>query len=165
MPVKVTRVFGYAAAVAGSSVAANKVHLALWNGSGSRRTIRIRNITVSTETTAAVTGFQMGIRVNRITSAPSGGTAVTIAKLDSSNPDLPAQITASTGPSVTLGPLLMAAGINPEETGGPGYTAPLYVCREDEQCITLREGEGIAVSQYGTAGVGLVDVFVIFEVF
>lgn len=156
----------YSAAVAGSAVAANKHHLVIFNGTGSGKIIEILRVIISPEQTAAVTGYQMGYRLYRTTNAGSGGTAVTPNKMDTTNPDLPTQVTVWTNPTTapTLTTLVAVGSVNPEETGSSGTPFPLYEAKPDEQPLTLREGEGVTVQQYATAGVGLFNVYIVFRV-
>jgi len=155
----------YSAVVAGSAVAANKHHLVIFNGSGSGKIIEILRVMISAETTATVTGYNMGYRLIRTTSAGSGGVAVTVAKMDMQDPDLPTQITVWTNPTTapSLGAVVAVGSVNPEETGGTSWM-PLFECLPHMKPLTLREGEGVTVQQYGTAGVGLFNVYVIFRV-
>jgi hypothetical protein len=89
----------YVVAVSASSVSASKHHLTLWNGSTSR--VRVIGIIVAMHETATVSGYIMQFLVYRA-SAVSGGTALTIDRLDPDDPAPPSGITASTGATVTV---------------------------------------------------------------
>jgi hypothetical protein len=147
----------YAVAVSASAVVASKHHLTLWNGSTSY--LRILAAMLSMHTTAAVTGFIMQYIMQRA-SAVSGGTALTVVKLDPRDPDPPAGILVATGATVTLkeAPLAIFA-LNPEETGGGAWMlfAP-------PKPIVLQPNEGITIQQYATAGVGLFNAVMYFAV-
>jgi len=147
----------YAVAVSASAVAANKHHLSIWNGSSSY--IRILKVLVSTHSTAAVSGYAMQYIMQRA-SAVSGGTALTIVKLDGRDPDLPSGISAVTGATVTLkeAPLAIFA-LCPEETG-----AHTQVDFNPPKPIVVAPGEGITIQQYATAGVGLFNAVIYFSV-
>jgi len=147
----------YAVAVSASAVAASKHHLTIWNGSNSY--IRILKVLVSAHSTAAVSGFIMQYIMQRA-SAVSGGTALTIVKLDSRDPDLPSGISAVTGATVTLkeAPLAIFT-LNPEETG-----AFADVQFEPPKPIVVAPDEGITIQQYATAGVGLFNAVIYFSV-
>jgi uncharacterized membrane protein YwzB len=147
----------YAVAVSASAVAASKHHLSIWNGSSSY--IRILEVIVSMHSTATVSGFIMQYIMQRA-SAVSGGTALTIVKLDNRDPDLPSGISAATGATVTLSeaPLAIFA-LNPEETGG--FAQILF---EPPKPIVVAPSGGITVQQYATAGVGLFNAVIYFSV-
>jgi uncharacterized membrane protein YwzB len=147
----------YVASVSASSVAASKHHLALWNGSTYR--LRVLKIVVSMHSTAAVTGFIMQYLTYRALSV-TGGTALTIEKLDPDDPALPSNITASTGATVTVtGSPLVIFTLNPEETGGFNwidFTPP--------KPIIVKPSTGLTIQQYATAGAGLFNASIYFSV-
>jgi len=154
----------YSACVAASAVAANKHHLVIFNGSTS--IIRIIKIYLFPEQTATVTGYNMGYRLYRTTSAGAGGTSITVNKMDTTDPDLPSGVIVWTNPTTApaLSTLVSVASVNPEESGGAGYPSILYWWMPWEKPLTLRQNEGITVQQYGTAGVGLLNVVAVFQV-
>jgi hypothetical protein len=147
----------YAVAVSGSSVGANKHHLSIWNGSTSY--IRILSIIVGMHSTATVSGYIMQYILQKA-SAVSGGTALTIVKLDPRDPDLPSGISAVTGATVTLkyAPLCIFC-LNPEETGA--YSWIQFI---PPKPIVVAPNEGITIQQYATAGVGLFNAVIYFSV-
>jgi len=147
----------YAVAVNASAVAASKHHLTIWNGSTSY--IRILKTIVAMHETATVSGYIMEFIMQRA-SAVSGGTALTVVKLDNRDPNPPSGISATTGATVTLkeAPLAIFA-LNPEETGSYSmfdFTTP--------KPIVVAPSEGITIQQYATAGVGLFDAVIYFSV-
>jgi hypothetical protein len=148
---------GYAVAVSASAVAASKHHLSIWNGSTSY--IRILKIIVGMHSTATVSGYAMQYILQRA-SAVSGGTALTIVKLDNRDPNLPSGISATTGSTVTLkeAPLAIFC-LNPEETG-----AFAHIQYEPCKPIVVAPGEGITIQQYATAGVGLFNAVIYFSI-
>jgi uncharacterized membrane protein YwzB len=147
----------YVASISGSSVAASKHHLALWNGSTYR--LRVLKIVVSMHTTATVTGFIMQYLVYRASSV-TGGTALTIEKLDPDDPNLPSNITASNGATVTVtGSPLVIFALNPEETGS--YS---YIDFTPPKPIVVKPSTGLTIQQYATAGVGLFNASIYFSV-
>jgi hypothetical protein len=147
----------YAVAVSASSVAASKHHLSIWNGSTSY--LRILTVIVGMHSTAAVSGYIMQYIMQRA-SAVSGGTALTIVKLDNRDPNLPSGITAATGATVTLKEAPIAIfTLNPEETGGNSW-----ICFIPPRPIVVAPGEGITIQQYATAGVGLFNAVIYFSV-
>lgn len=147
----------YAVAVSASAVAASKHHLSIWNDSTSY--IRILQIIVSMHTTAAVTGFIMQYILQRA-SAVSGGTNLTIVKLDNRNQNLPSGISATTGATVTLkeAPIAIFA-LNPEETG-----SQCHIQFDPPNPIVVAPNEGITIQQYATAGVGLFNAVIYFTI-
>jgi hypothetical protein len=147
----------YAVAVSASAVASSKHHLAIWNGSTSY--LRILKVIASCHSTAAVSGYIMQYIMQRA-SEVSGGTALTVVKLDNRDPDLPSGISAATGATVTLkeAPIAIFA-LNPEETG-----AFSYIQYEPPAPIIIAPSEGITIQQYATAGVGLFNAVVYFSV-
>jgi hypothetical protein len=147
----------YAVAVSASAVAASKHHLSIWNGSSSY--IRILKVIVAMHSTATVSGYAMQYILQRA-SAVSGGTALTIVKLDNRDPDLPSGISAATGATVTLkeAPISIFA-LNPEETG-----SQVHVQFEPPKPIVVAPSEGITIQQYATAGVGLFNAVIYFSV-
>jgi hypothetical protein len=147
----------YAVAVSASSVAASKHHLSIWNGSSSY--IRILEVIVSMHSTATVSGYIMQYIMQRA-SAVSGGTALTIVKLDNRDSNLPSGISAATGATVTLkeAPIAIFA-LNPEETG-----SQCHIQFEPPKPIVVAPSEGITIQQYATAGVGLFNAVIYFSV-
>ena len=147
----------YAVAVNASSVAANKHHLSIWNGSS--RYIRILKVIVAMHSTATVSGFIMQFIMQRA-SAVSGGTDLTIVKLDNRDPDLPSGISSVTGATVTLKEAPIAIfTLNPEETG-----SQCHVQFDPPKPIVVAPNEGITIRQYATAGVGLFNAVIFFSV-
>jgi len=147
----------YVVAVSASSVAANKHHLTIWNGSTYR--LRVLRIIVGMHTTAAVTGYIMQFLVYRASSV-SGGTALTIGMLDPDDPPLPSGITAVTGATVTVtGAPLAIFTLNPEETG-----AFCWIDFKPPKPIVVKPGTGLTIQQYATAGVGLFNAVIYFSV-
>jgi len=147
----------YAVAVNASSVASSKHHLSIWNGSSSY--IRILKVIVAMHSTATVSGFIMQFIMQRA-SAVSGGTALTIVKLDNRDPALPSGISSATGATVTLKEAPIAIfTLNPEETG-----SQCHVQFDPPKPIVVAPNEGITIQQYATAGVGLFNAVIYFSV-
>jgi len=147
----------YVVAVSASSVSANKHHLTIWNGSTYR--LRVLEIVVSMHETATVSGYIMQYLVYRA-SAVSGGTALSIDRLDPDDPAPPSGISAYTGATVTItGNPLAIFTLNPEETGGDCYRD-----FKPPKPIIVKPGTGLTIQQYGTAGVGLFNAVIYFSV-
>lgn len=149
----------YVAVVANSGVAAGKYHLVLVNNSSYY--LRVHHVKVAVRETAAVTGFVMSYELRRISGSTSGGTAVTINKLDPRATNLPTGVSALNGPTVTASTneLLYVFAVSPEETGGNAesvYNLPYP--------IAVPPNYVLALQQYATAGVASVDVVFVFSV-
>jgi len=147
----------YVVTVLQSSAGASKYHVLIYNPTNSTTVYAVTQVIISPALTATVTGYPMGFRIYRVTSY-SGGTAVTINKYDTQDPNPALQaVTAPT--SVTVTNLLMGVGVNPEETGGSNIFIWQY--NGIGKPIILRPGEGITIQQYATAGVGAFDFTVL----
>jgi uncharacterized membrane protein YwzB len=147
----------YVVAVSASSVSANKHHLTIWNGSTYR--LRVLEIVVSMHETATVSGYIMQYLVYRA-SAVSGGTALSIDRLDPDDPAPPSGISAYTGATVTITGIPLAIfTLNPEETGGDCYRD-----FKPPKPIVVKPGTGLTIQQYATAGVGLFNAVIYFSV-
>jgi len=149
----------YVAVVVNSTVAANKYHLVLVNGS--TYYLRVHNVKVAVRETAAVTGFIMSYELRRISGSVSGGTSVAINKLDPRAANLPSGVSALNNPTVsaTNNELLYVFAVDPEETGG--YAESRY---DLPYPIGVPPNYALALQQYGTAGVAAVDVVFVFSV-
>jgi hypothetical protein len=95
--------------------------------------------------------------------AHSGGTLITPEKIDTTNDDLPSQISVRTGATVTEGNRLFGFGMTNEEVGatmalnsGFAMMQAMNLLFESSriQEIVLREGEGVGMKQItsNTAG-------------
>jgi hypothetical protein len=146
----------YVVSVSASPVAASKHHLSLWNGSTYR--VRIIGIIAGMHNTAAVTGYIMQFLAYRASSI-SGGTALTIDRLDPDDPAPPTGITSSTGATVTVtGQPLAIFTLNPEETGSQNW---IYFV--PPKPIVIKPSTGFTIQQYATAGVGLFNATIYFS--
>jgi hypothetical protein len=162
-----------------SVVGANKVHADLFNGVGSGKIVRVRSVFVYVDYDTAVTGVvAVEVALTRTTTVGTGGTAATlegtvitapaISKLDSANPNLPAQITARLAPAggATAGAYLGSRWVFTEETSAGTSIAGAQgadLIRNEGADLFLREGEGLRVVQGAVASVGAVVVEVNFE--
>lgn len=158
-------------ASAGIADAQNKVFAALYNGAGSGKIVKIREIWVMNSKLAAVTGVGVEFDIDTINSAPTGGTTLTPQKMDSANSAVPAQIILMEAPSggaakvATLFPYFCS---NDEVIGTQfgavlGNLLAVYPAIAKEcQDITLREGEGLQVKQITNTTAGSHYVLIIF---
>jgi hypothetical protein len=163
----------YTVGATGITFAAGKSMLAVFNGVGSERIVRVYRIFILNNQTAAVTGVLTTFEIRRISSL-SGGTSLTFVKHDSINETPPSQIVAATGGTtvpVSGAVFRRLVWSNDEPAVGTGSwdeleTIPVLSCvwdagygEDDVQPITLREGEGLEVAHTGTTTVGYVDVY------
>ncbi|MCW4048047.1 MAG: hypothetical protein NWE99_10905 [Candidatus Bathyarchaeota archaeon] len=158
---------------AGIANAQNKVYMALFNGSGSGKIVKIREIWILNAQLTAVTGVGVEWDVDTISSAPTGGTSLTPKKMDSQNPSLPAQITVMEAPTgdATKVATLFPVYLSNDEVITTQFGAvlcnmmPVYPAIPKEcQDIVLREGEGIQVKQITNTTVGKAYVLMVFTV-
>jgi hypothetical protein len=158
----------FATAVSAAS-AASKDYLNLFNASGSGKILRILNIGVISDNTAAIAGVGATLRINQITTAGSTCTALTIQKADSTNAAVPAQVTfttnCTTDPTIgfTIGSCHTAVDEAQVLNQGIGEDGNCYrFANNGGQPITLREGQGINLVHNAVAPVGLITIFVEF---
>lgn len=147
----------------GQALAANKVHLSIFNGAGSGVVLKVRKLFLLNLQTAAVTGVMVLWRVLRSSSAGTGGTTVTPRPADSQNPALPAQVVVTSNPTTPTEVFTwFEHAVANDEIGAtsafptPQILAGLNLLAEGEvlQEITLREGEGLLVKQITSTTVG-----------
>jgi len=128
-------------------------------------------IKVIAQATAVVAGFPMSFRIYRFATIGTA-TELTFSKLNTDNPDLPPTgLTPGfwgghgAAPDAIGGLInvpLASGSINPEE-GGAALETILFDEKVTGQPLLVRDGGGIGVQQYATAGVGLVDVIIVFR--
>jgi hypothetical protein len=163
----------YTLSAAGVTLAANKVILGAFNGTGSGRILRIYRVWALNNQVTAVAGVVNTIELRRITTG-SGGVAITPLKHDSTNESFPAQIVVSTNMSATQTDLMARAFWSSDEpaagaiTNDELQTMPAMnliwdVSYNDSNIepMVCREGFGLALVNI-TSTVGIADVF--FEV-
>lgn len=153
-----------------SIAAANKDHLTVFNAAGSGVLLRVHRVAVGTVNTAAVVGAMIYFNVDKVTTAGTTCTAVTIRPYDSGNAALPAQVTSTANCTTdpTSAWTWSSCSISTEETlTQPG--GQTQVCYESQrapdanpQPIILREGEGLGLKQTALAGAGTVGLWITF---
>lgn len=149
----------YYAGVLNSAAAANKRHLCIWNGHASV-VVRVYNIIASGAPTGTVTGQVIPLYVSRISSQPTGGSAATITKADTDNPNVPASIavtTGDTGGAAEVGPIGCGTVSGEETSSASGdvlFDAPI----DGSQPFVLRPGEGLVVKQNALASAGAINI-------
>ena len=159
----------YYASVRESAAGANKRHLAVFNASGSGKVLVVYRIVAIGTPTAGVTGMVIPLAANRITTAPTGGTTMALAKACPANitggrtatPDPPAQITVHrefTGGGTVEAVGFGAGVVSGEETASANeskvYEAPL----DGSEFIMCPEGWGFEVRQLTLASAGSVSI-------
>jgi hypothetical protein len=145
----------YAFSAVGMTTATiNKVFMTVYNADATI-IAEIPLIVIAAENTAAVTGLVRGIRVYRVTSAPTGGTTLTAVKLKSASPTIDADIVGRRdGVTATAsGDPIAVASFSQEETGGAGGQIIVFSEQFVGEPIVLAQNEGIMVQLDGTAGV------------
>ena len=155
----------YVSALA-SVAGASKRHLAVFNASGSGKLLKVYRVIAANAPTAAVTGLVIPLTVGRITTVPTGGTNPTINKADTTNADVPAQVTAhaaATGGATEEASTFGAGVVSGEETSA-GANALMYESIiNGTQPIICREGQGILVKQGALASAGAINACIIFS--
>ena len=154
----------------GTTFAANKCMLGIYNGSGSGRVVRVYRIVMLNNQITAVTGAVTNLEIRR-TSAGSGGTDITPFKHDSTNESFPSQIIVSTNMTITATDVLTKVIWSTDEpainslTIDEFETLPAFSTIWDSgygdsntEPIVLREGYGVALVNIG-ATTGIADVF------
>lgn len=149
-----------------STAGASKRHLAIFNASGSGKILKVYRVIASGAPTAAVTGLVIPLTIGRITTVPTGGTNPTICKADTTNNNVPGQITAhaaATGGATEEASVFVTGTISGEESS-QGQTALMYESIiNGTQPITCREGEGILIKQGALASAGALNACIIFS--
>lgn len=151
----------------------NAKHMAsLFNGAGSGRVLRVYRVWILNNQTTAVTGVLTAFSLRR-TISQSGGTALTPTKHDTANSNLPAQVLAATGATVTNEsssdlrrfmwsndePAVSAASSDELECLVPLNCIWDSTGDDRIEPIVLREGQGLTLQHTGTSTVGLCDIF------
>lgn len=170
----------YKLIVVGSAVGANKVHLDLFNATGSASTLRILSALCFVDNDSTVTGT-VGVEMwlTRTTAVGTGGTAATtestsltapaLNKLDTSYANLSANITARSAPTggATAGAVLGQRFVFTEETSAPagiaGIQGAQFICTPARP-IYVRENQGVRFVQGAVASVGTLTFEIKFEV-
>lgn len=158
----------YYASVRESVAGANKRHLAVFNGAGSGKVMVVYRIVAIGSPTATVTGMVIPLAANRLTTAPSDGTVISLAKAWPANvtngrpatPDPPGQVVARTNISTGTAEAVGFGGgvVSGEETASANesvvYEAPI----DGSEQIACPEGWGFEVRQLTLASAGNVGI-------
>jgi hypothetical protein len=164
----------YTLAGVGLTFGNNKSMLALFNGVGSGRIIRVKRVLILNNQVAGVTGVLTTLALRRST-AQSGGTSITPTKHDTASENMPAQVLCATGGTVTLSgdvEFRKLVWSNDEPSASAGTSDELeclvplnYIWDStggdpDIEPIVLREGQGLDLRHSGSSVVGLMDAFI-----
>jgi hypothetical protein len=163
------------------AVGANKLHVDLFNATGSGKVMDIRGIWLIPKLDAAVTGaLAVRMDVYRTSAVGTGGTAAprdsatidvaggNFTKFDELNEAIPAQITARAAPTggATISRWLFPSNVAPEESNtSMGYLTqwqnliPQFLYG---QKLVVRENTGILLKQGPVASVGSVSILIAF---
>jgi len=158
---------GFLAYYTPATNALNREVAELFNGSSSNLVL-VRGIWII-PTATAITGAQIGFDINRISSAGTGGTAVTPRPLDT-NDSLPAGITAaygSTGGATLQYTLFQVYFFNEETVASTEliqFQNLLPVIGDYAVEIVLRPNQGIQIKQSVSNTVGLTGALIYFVV-
>lgn len=171
----------YRLIIPSQAVSANKVYMDLFNASGSGKVVRVVSVFAYADNDTAVTGtLGVEIALSRTTAVGTGGTAAvndgttltaaTIARMDTADSVVPAQITARSAPTggATAGAYLGSRWVFTEETNAASAiagTAGADLIRNDGSKLILREGGGMRILQGAVASVGNIALEINFELF
>lgn len=162
----------YTIAAPGIAPAANKSMIAVFNGSGSGRIVRLYRAWLLNNGTTSVTGVVSLMTLSRIT-AGSGGNAITPTKHDSGNENFPAQIVVANNMTVTTSDIFRrwiwsydeatantAATLDEFETLLPLTTVwDVGYGETNIEPLTCRETYGVSIQNVTNTTVGTVDLF------
>ena len=152
--------------------AANKQLISLYNAAGSGVMVVLKKLFLINLQLSAITGVAVRADFKRFTAAHSGGTAITPVSCDSSNPALPAGVTARTGGTVTDVTLLFPLAFANDEVGATQAFPSSHLLSglnclpegTEVQETRLREGEGVTLKQITSTTVGSFAYMMVFTV-
>ncbi len=166
----------YTAAAIGIPYLPFKSMMAIYNGTGSGKILKIWKIWILNNQSVAVNGVLTQFQILRITSL-SGGNPITPTKHNSSLPSIPTEVLASTGATVATSDLIERIYFSADEpvaTAGNnnnwGIIPNMDIYKVDDrqslvEPIVCREGFGITVTHIdGSFSVGAVDIFLEFTI-
>jgi hypothetical protein len=149
--------------------AANRKHLEIFNATGSGVKIIVRKIFIQSNMATAVHVAQQW-DLDRSSAVGTGGTTITANKADSTNTNVPANVTARAGPTggaTKSGGTLFSIGLNAEETlPAAAMLGMINWVPEGPniQEITLREGEGLYAMQVTSSATTLWGVLFVVNI-
>lgn len=149
--------------------ATNKQLISLLNAAGSGKVLAIKKLFLINLQTSSVTGVAIRADFKRITTH-SAGTLITPQAADSTNPALPAEVTARTGATVTEGAIMFPLGFANDEIGAT-QAFPSSILLQglnfipegiETQEIRIRPGEGVTLKQITSSTVGSFAYLIVF---
>jgi len=150
--------------------AARTTHFDLFNASGSGVVLEIHGVFIL-PSLVAVTGVGLTWELILTSAVGTGGTTLTPRKLDSTNTNLPAQVTSRSKPTggATTNYILSYMSTSSEETSPYAGMASIlnhltFAASPDVQTLTLNAGEGIKIDQTTSSAVGTTNIRVVFSV-
>lgn len=139
--------------------AQNEILIDVFNATGTGKIVKVRKAFIQ-HNMAAITGVGHQFDFIKTSAVGTGGTALTGRAADSTNPALPAGVTArhaATG-GATTAHVLFSAAVDPEETR-PGAALMPWINWIPEgptvQEIVLNENEGLKITQITNSIVGV----------
>jgi hypothetical protein len=157
-------------ALSANVAAARTTHFDLFNASGSGVVLEIHGVFILPALTA-VAGIGLTWELILTSAVGTGGSSLTPRKLDTTNNNLPAQVTARGKPTggATTNYILTYMNSSSEETSPYAGMASIlnhlaFAASPDVQTITLNEGEGIKVDQTFNSSIGTTNIRVVFSV-
>jgi len=161
--------------------AVNTSHLALFNGAGSGKILRVYRVWVTQSAQdVGITGSQQLLGLNRITAATASNWTIAPVAYDSTAASIPAQVTSGSKFTVTTSDLFKRIAWSSDEATLQTGTIDEYQLNQgfmylwdvgyndaNVEPIVCREGQGVSVQNIGytavaPANAGYLDVFIEF---
>ncbi len=156
----------YKATLINSAVGANQNHLTFVNTSN--RIIRITKIKVVANITAAINGAIIMISVEGLQATfPTGGTAITVRKMNTNYENLPSGVDIQSRPTTNINIVsnyvLDIGAIGVEEAVTTNNLNLELLKKENEfSSLILNQNQGITIKQGSVAGAGNINIIVDF---
>jgi hypothetical protein len=137
---------------ASSAAAISKIYFDLFNASGSGVVLKVRKLFIQQHWAVMSPGIIINWAIDKTSTVGTGGTVLTGRATDSADPALPAQVTARGIPTggATVVHNWCTIPLSSEETdigSRPAWMTNALPEGNETQDVTLREGEGIKVTQ------------------
>lgn len=156
----------YYVGVKESAAGAGKRHLTIWNGTAAQD-LRVLLVQASGAPVATVTGQVIPLYCARITTQPTGGSALTPIKAVESNPNVPGTIQCLTGANGGAAEESSPFGVGTvsgEESASLAESVLYQMMLNGAQPVTLSPGTGMVVRQGTLASAGAINVLVCISV-
>lgn len=151
----------------------NRSMIGIFNNVGSGKVVKVHKIIALNNQTVALTGTIKLLTIQKL-STGSGGLPLIPVKHDSISPNIPSQITVAANMSFTVSSTLYVVPWSSDEPIRqaitldeleiiPKYGELLYIPYSGAiQPITLREGQGISLTNISASNIGIADFFMEF---